>query len=68
MIEFNRYPTKEQIWERCANKKNYTEFDFNDTEESENELIVESAEDVINDSNIDENLREVLLWMLEKMK
>jgi hypothetical protein len=35
---------------------------------SENELIIESAEEVINDANIDENLKEVLLWMLEKLK
>lgn len=68
MIEFNRYPTNEQICARCANKKNHADFDFKDQEESENELIIESAEEVINDAKIDENLKEVLLWMLEKMK
>lgn len=68
MKEFNRYPTKEQIWSRAANKKNYTDYDTFDKEESENELIIESAEEVINDANIDDNLKEVLLWMLETMK
>lgn len=68
MKEFNRYPSKERIWARCVNKKNFSDFDFKDLEESENELIIESAEEVINNANIDDNLKEVLLWMLEKMK
>lgn len=74
MKEFNRYPRGQQIINRCSMKNDNCHIKsakrYSEMEQSiaENELIIESAEEVISDANIDENLKEVLLWMLEKMK
>ena len=67
MKEFNRYPMKHKILRRChvlyGEQSYFSEKEF---EKAENELIIESAKEVIKDANIDENLCDVLLWMLEK--